>query len=29
MIGYVYNMGSHKGALTPNQDLGERESRLA
>jgi len=22
MIGYVYNMGSHKGALTPNQDLG-------
>ncbi|BGP55672.1 hypothetical protein JCM8202_003838 [Rhodotorula sphaerocarpa] len=22
MIGYVYNMDSHKGALTPNQDLG-------
>ncbi|GAA6060098.1 hypothetical protein JCM10212_003506 [Sporobolomyces blumeae] len=22
MIGYVYNLGSHKGALTPNQDLG-------
>ncbi|GAA5833751.1 hypothetical protein JCM9279_001614 [Rhodotorula babjevae] len=22
MIGYVYNMQSHKGALTPNQDLG-------
>ncbi|GAA5939321.1 phosphate transporter PHO84 [Sporobolomyces koalae] len=22
MIGYVYNMGSHKGALTANQDLG-------
>ncbi|BGP24740.1 MFS transporter, PHS family, inorganic phosphate transporter [Rhodotorula toruloides] len=22
MIGYVYNMGSHKGALTGNQDLG-------
>ncbi|GAA5983520.1 hypothetical protein JCM10908_000317 [Rhodotorula pacifica] len=22
MIGYVYNMGSHKGSLTPNQDLG-------
>ncbi|BGO99763.1 hypothetical protein JCM10021v2_003440 [Rhodotorula toruloides] len=22
MIGYVYNMGNHKGALTANQDLG-------
>ncbi|BGP08206.1 Inorganic phosphate transporter PHO84 [Rhodotorula toruloides] len=22
MIGYVYNMGAHKGALTANQDLG-------